>query len=288
MADWNPGLYLKFERERTQPVRDLVARLEVREPSRILDIGCGPGNSTAVLKERWPKASVTGLDNSRAMIEKARRARTDIEWLEADAASDLSHLGAFDVVLANASLQWLPNHAALLPRLFRSVGRGGALAVQIPQFDRMPIAQALSETTRQAEFASFFTGFDDALERLEDAAYYDVLSESSGAVDLWVTHYYHVMEGHEAIIEWMTSTALRPYLDRLPPNQQGPFLAAVLARLRQAYPAQHDGRVLFIFKRLFFIAYRAGERDSSRREAFDRAGGPVESSRAALDERNDR
>src|SRR5690349_18417429 len=222
MADWNPGLYLRFERERTQPVRDLVARLEVREPSRILDIGCGPGNSTAVLKERWPKASITGLDNSRAMIEKARRSRTDVEWLEADAGSDLSHLGTFDVVLANASLQWLPNHEALLPRLFRSVSPGGALAVQVPKFDRMPSAQAVRETA--AEYESFFTGFDEALHRLDDATYYDVLSKSSRAVELWVTHYHHVMEDHAAIIEWMKSTALRPYLDRLPSTQQEPFL----------------------------------------------------------------
>ena len=257
MADWNPALYLRFERERTQPVRDLVARLEVREPSRILDIGCGPGNSTAVLKERWPKASVTGLDNSAAMIEKARRSRTDIEWLKADAASDLSALGTFDVVLANASLQWLPNHEALLPRLFRSVGRGGALAVQIPQFDRMPSAQAIRETTRQPEYQSFFTGFDDALHRLDDAGYYDVLSGASRAVELWVTHYYHVMEEHAAIVEWMKATALRPYLDRLPSTQQEPFLAAVLERLKTVYPTQHDGKVLFIFKRLFFIAYRS-------------------------------
>lgn len=256
MADWNPALYLRFERERTQPVRDLVARLEVREPSRILDIGCGPSNSTAVLKERWPKAAVTGLDNSRAMIEKARRSRSDIEWLEADAASDLSHMGAFDVVLANASLQWLPDHEVLVPRLFQSVGPGGALAVQIPQFDRMPSAQAIRETTRQTEFASFFTDFDDALHRLDDAAYYDVLSGSSRAVDLWVTHYHHVMEDHAAIVEWMKSTALRPYLDRLPSTQQEPFLAAVLERLKQVYPTRRDGKVLFIFKRLFFIAYR--------------------------------
>ena len=256
MADWNPGLYLRFERERTQPVRDLVARLEVREPSRILDIGCGPGNSTAVLKERWPKASVTGLDNSGAMIEKARGSRTDIEWLEADAASDLSHLGTFDVVLANASLQWLPHHEALLPRLFRSVVPGGALAVQIPQFDRMPSAEAIRRTTRQPEYESFFTDFDDALHRLDDAVYYDVLSASSRSLDLWVTHYYHVMEEHAAIVEWMKSTALRPYLDRLPSVQQESFLGAVLERLKQVYPTQHDGRVLFIFKRLFFIAYR--------------------------------
>ena len=131
--------------------------------------------------------------------------------------------------------------------------------MQIPQFDRMPSAHSIRETTRQAEFASFFTDFDDALHRLEDAAYYDVLSELSRAVDLWVTHYHHVMEDHAAIIEWMKPTALRPYLDRLPSTRQEPFLAAVLARLKEVYPTQRDGKVLFVFKRLFFIAYRAAK-----------------------------
>jgi trans-aconitate 2-methyltransferase len=121
----------------------------------------------------------------------------------------------------------------------------------------MPSAQAIRETTRQREFASFFAGFAEALHRLDDATYYDVLVGSSRAVELWVTHYNHVMEDHAAIVEWMKSTALRPYLDRLPSAQQEPFLAAVLERLKPIYPTQHDGKVLFIFKRLFFIAYRA-------------------------------
>ena len=122
---------------------------------------------------------------------------------------------------------------------------------------RRTSAQAIRETTRQSEFKAFFVDFDDTLHRLDDAAYYDVLSDVSRALDLWVTHYHHVMEDHAAIVEWMKSTALRPYLDRLPAAQQEPFLAAVLERLQRAYPAQRDGKVLFIFKRLFFIAYRA-------------------------------
>lgn len=256
MADWNPGLYLKFEHERTQPVRDLVARLEVKTPARILDIGCGPGNSTAVLKDHWSAASVMGLDNSPAMIEQARRSRQDIEWVQADAGADLSHLGTFDIVLANASLQWLPEHAQLLPRLLKSVASNGALAVQIPQFDQMPLAQAMDETSQLPEHAPFFTGFDPGLHRLDEGGYYDVLCGASRALDLWVTHYYHVLENHAAIIEWMKSTAMRPYLAQLPQDRQQGFAGEVLERVKQIYPLQRDGKVLFIFKRLFFIAYR--------------------------------
>lgn len=257
MADWNPGLYLKFERERTQPVHDLIARLHGQNPNRILDIGCGPGNSTAVLKERWPLASVVGLDNSPAMLEQARHSRQGIDFVQADAAADLSQLGAFDLVLANASLQWIPDHHRLLPRLFRIVSPGGVLAVQIPQFDQMPMARAISDTSRGAEYASFFAGFDDTLHRLEEGAYYDVLCDEARALDLWVTHYYHVLENHAAIVEWIQSTAMRPYLNQLPGDRQPGFIAEVLERVKRLYPVQCDGRVLFIFKRLFFVAYKA-------------------------------
>ncbi len=257
MADWNPALYLKFENERTRPTRDLVARVQVQNPRRLLDIGCGPGNSTAVLKERWSDASVTGLDKSPAMVEKAKQSRADIEWVQADAGEDLARFGQFDVILANASLQWLPDHRQLLPRIFESVSPGGALAVQIPQFDRMPMAQALADASRRPEYAAYFTNFDTAICRLEDAAYYDVLCGASREIDLWVTHYYHVLENHAAIVEWIQSTAMRPYLERIPAERQPGFVEQVLERVKQFYPVQTDGRVLFLFKRLFFIAYKA-------------------------------
>ena len=256
MPDWNPALYLKFERERTQPVRDLVARIEQPEPARLLDIGCGPGNSTAVLKNRWPGAKAVGLDKSPAMIERARQSSSAIEWREMDAAGDLSSLGTFDVALANASLQWLPDHRRLLPRLMQLVADGGALAVQIPQFDLMPSAHAIAETSRSPDYAEFFANFDDELHRLDEREYYDALSGCSRTVELWVTHYYHVLENHAAIVDWVKSTAMRPYLERLPVDLHPRFSNDVLEKVKRVYPLQADGRVLFIFKRLFFIAYR--------------------------------
>ena len=171
MPDWNPNLYLKFERERTQPVRDLVARIELPNPERILDLGCGPGNSTGVLKHRWPAAAIIGLDSSAAMIQKAKNSGLAVEWLMADAGSDLSRLGKFDVVVANASLQWLPAHEQLLTRLYQSVKTGGALAVQIPKFPDMPIAQSIAEVTRLPQYAALFAGFESGMHYFGDRFY---------------------------------------------------------------------------------------------------------------------
>ena len=256
MSDWNPELYLKFERERTQPVKDLVARIELPDPARIIDLGSGPGNSTSVLRTRWPKASIMGLDRSPAMIAEARRTCPDLEWIQGDIGADLSHLGSFDLVFANASLQWLPDHRQLLPRLFGLVRRGGALAAQIPKFADMPVARVLQEVTQLPEYGARFTGFDAGWVASEASQYYDVLCGASRAIDLWLTHYHHVLDNHPAVIEFLKPAALRPYLDRLPEDHRAGFTAQVLARIQKQYPAQCDGRVLFIFKRLFLIAYK--------------------------------
>ena len=255
MSDWNPEIYLKFEHQRTQPVRDLVARIELENPTRIIDLGCGPGNSTGVLKERWPSASVVGLDKSAAMLEKAKKTRKDIEWVQGDAGADLSYLGAFDIVFANASLQWIPDHGTLVPRLFKMLKPGGVLAVQVPKFAEMPSGQAIVEVTGLAEYAGFFAGFDSGLHTFEDSLYYEVLHREAQRIELWLTYYYHVLENHEAIIEWIKSTGMRPYLDCLPSEKQEAFTRQVLTRIKALYPTQRDGRVLFLFKRFFFVAH---------------------------------
>jgi len=190
------------------------------------------------------------------MIEKARNARSDIEWVQGDAAADLSHLGAFDLVFANASLQWLPDHRQLMPQLMRSVTSGGILAAQIPKFEEMPMAAAIRETSNLPPYSRFFAGFDPGVHLFEEAVYYEALRDLTRALDLWVTHYYHVLKDHPAIIDWMSSTGLRPFLDRLPEDCRQSFSAEVLERVKRAYPAQSDGKVFFIFKRFFFIAHK--------------------------------
>lgn len=256
MADWNPQLYLKFKKERTLPVYDLIAKIEQEAPRRILDIGCGPGNSTAALVNRFPGAQVTGLDYSPAMIERAKNECPTASFIVGDAGSDLSGLGSFDLVFANAWLQWMPDHEGLLQRLFVLLNQGGAMAIQIPQFDRMPIDYVIDKVAASPDFADFFAGFESGMHFLPDGAYYDVLSISSSDVYMWATEYFHVMEDHSAIIEWISSTGMKPYIERLPEELRGAFISKVLEEIKMVYPSQKDGRVLFPFKRLFFISYK--------------------------------
>ncbi len=257
MSDWKPELYLKFEKQRTQPSVDLATRIDMPLPQRIIDIGCGPGNSTAVLKKRWPGAAITGLDSSPAMIAQARETDSGISWVCADASGDLSALGRFDIVFSNAAIQWMPDHETLLPNLFSLLKSGGVLAVQVPNTTSMPIhiaLQTLIKTEKwRAKLGSASTHSTHAV-----PYYYDILSTLTADIDLWETHYHHVMESHNALVQWYSSTGLRPYLNGLDcETDKTAFLADFEDALKSAYPAQNDGHLLFPFVRIFFIARKA-------------------------------
>lgn len=254
MADWNPNMYLKFGRERTQPAIDLLSQIEIEAPRRIIDIGCGPGNSTILLKYRWPDADITGIDLSQAMIEQAKKDYPDIRFITGDAGGDLSHLGWFDVLFANASLQWIPDHPHLIPRLFGMVNPGGVFAAQIPQFDRMPIACTLHDTASSPKWKGYFADLKPGYLFCPDESYYDLLCRESSGIDLWTTDYYHVMDNHNRIIEMMRSTGIKPYLDRLTPEQGAEFCGDILEGLKNDYPVRADNKVLYPFKRFFVIA----------------------------------
>lgn len=146
MHEWNPDLYLKFEKERTQPVKDLISRIEKDNPERIIDIGCGPGNSTMELKKRWPGAFIVGIDSSENMIKKAKLDYPQLEWIVFDANEDLSPLGKFDIVFSNAAIQWMPGHKELVRKFFGMLNDDGVLAVQVPNTEYMPIRAAIRET----------------------------------------------------------------------------------------------------------------------------------------------
>ena len=257
MSDWDPELYLQFEKERTQPAKDLLARLEKECPARVIDIGCGPGNSTLELQKRFPRAEITGLDSSPAMIEKAKGVSSAIHWVLGDASGDLSQLGRFDVVFSNAALQWMPDHGRLLPRLFSLLEDGGVLAVQVPLFDEMPASGVIKEVSSAEKWENYFSRFQSGMHRFSRSFYYDTLSGLSQVIRMWVTEYCHIMQGHAAIVSWLSSTVLRPCLDRLPESAHEMFLRDISGGLAQAYPAQADGRVIFPFRRLFFTAEKS-------------------------------
>ena len=253
MSDWDAAHYLRFAGERTRPSFDLVARIEVDEPREIIDLGCGPGNSTTVVARRWPKAHLVGLDNSAAMIAAARKTRLPADWKVAD----LTHWSAptpCDVVFCNASLQWVSDHQALIPRLFGQVATGGALAFQVPvpsEAHQLMAALADSERWRglYAEPPRLWVGH-------EPSFYYDLLSGVSPRLDIWTTDYLHVLEGPAAVVDWFQSTGLRPFLTPLPSHEQPHFLDEFRAGIEQLYPRRPNGQVLFSFRRLFIIAYR--------------------------------
>lgn len=253
MPSWDAGQYLQFADERTRPCRDLAARVAL-SPRRVVDLGCGPGNSTAVLMERWPEAEITGVDSSAAMIETAREAHPARTWLTGDIAEWTSDPPC-DLVFSNAALQWVPDHGSLFPRLTKQVAPGGALAVQVPA----NFHAAAHTLMRELAYSKVWSGhFPERVREWfvhEPAFYYDAVAPLAQRVDVWTTEYVHVMDSARAIVEWYKGTGLRPFLDVLSAADRERFLSEYGALLAEAYPKRADGRVLFPFLRLFVIAY---------------------------------
>lgn len=255
MTVWNPNLYLKFRKERTQPARDLLRLIDLDAPAKILDVGCGPGNATSLLAERWPKASITGIDDSPEMIAKARQDYPDIIWLSRDAAGDLSDLTRFDLVFSNAALQWMPNHDLLLPNIFSLLGKGGVLAAQVPNNFDSPVHRAINDAVHSDKWQSYFTeGIRHHYHSAE--TYYRRLTALTPNVKLWETIYYHVMNSLEDIRQWYRGTHLRFYLGLLPGEKRDEFEDEIRVLIEKDFQPQPDGKILFPFRRLFFIAVK--------------------------------
>jgi trans-aconitate 2-methyltransferase len=256
VPSWNSDQYLKFANERTQPAIDLAARVGVDTPARVIDLGCGPGNSTRVVARRWPLATVTGIDSSAAMLAAARKEFPEQTWLQ----SDIAHWQPetpFDVVFSNAALQWVPDHRREFPRLLTQVAAGGALAVQMPANFDAPPHRLMRELATSSAWREHFRVLPREWHVHPPEFYYDVLAPHAKRVELWSTDYHHVLEGLDGIIEWYRGTGLRPWLDALPDDAtRTAFLGAYRARLVPYFPVRADGRVLFPFRRLFVIAYR--------------------------------
>ena len=256
MPSWDAELYLRFADERTQPAVDLISRVSLAHPSRVIDLGCGPGNSTAMLRQRWPTAEVVGLDNSREMINAASQAHPDWTWVEGDIAA-WTAAAPFDLVFSNAALHWVANHAEVMPHLLRQVGPQGALAIQMPAHFRSPVHQLMVEIARNHAWQASMEDAIHAIKVERPAFYYDLLNPYASKLQLWETEYIHVMDGPAAILEWIRGTGLRPFLEALPSEvQKRRFEELFLTGLTMAYPTQKDGRVLFPFRRLFILAYR--------------------------------
>jgi trans-aconitate 2-methyltransferase len=253
---WSAAQYVKFEQERTRPVRDLVARIPNAEVLSAADIGCGPGNSTEVLRERYPQARIIGLDSSPDMISSARKRLPDIVFEVAD-IGEWRPKEPLDVILANAVLQWIPDHERLFPALMAKLGPGGALAVQMPDNLDEPSHRLMGEVASAGPGAAKLKDAANArTERHLADWYFRLLRPHAPHVDVWRTTYFHALAGARAIVEWLKGTGLRPFLDPLEESEREAFLARYEAAVAKAYPAEPDGTVLLPFPRLFVVARR--------------------------------
>ncbi len=255
MSNWNANHYLKFGDERTRAAIDLATRIKLESPKRIVDLGCGPGNSIQVLRSRWPKADICGVDSSPQMIATASETYPNQQWIMGD-VSQWSAAEPFDVVFSNAALQWLPDHRPLMSHLLTLVNDGGALAFQIPSSTYATVRTHIHEISRDPIWNERMHGPRSSLTMHPPSFYYDALIGDVEHLDVWETEYNHIMDSSAAIVDWIASTGLRPFLDVLNDDEKKSFVDELHRRVADSYPTQTDGRVLYPFRRLFVIAYR--------------------------------
>lgn len=254
MADWNPALYRRYEDQRTRPAHELLARVPLISPARVVDLGCGPGNSTELLRQRFPDAELLGVDNSEAMLASARKRLPQVAFVHGDIAAWVPARPP-DLIYANAALQWVPAHETLVPRLFDLLAPGGVLAIQMPDNQQEPTHRLMRELAGEPAWRGHLADAARArAELLGAAGYYDLLARQAAGVDLWHTTYHHVMDSAHAIVEWVQGTGLKPFVDPLPPALAASYLAEYGARIDAAYPPRADGRRLLAYPRLFIVA----------------------------------
>jgi trans-aconitate 2-methyltransferase len=250
---WDPTQYLRYADERLRPALDLTARIPAEAPRRVVDLGCGPGNVTALLKRRWPLAEVTGVDGSAPMLAKAADAAPECRFVRADIAAWTPEAPP-DVLYSNAALHWVGGHRALFPRLLSLLAPGGTLAVQMPAMHTEPLRVLQHEVAANGPWTELLVDVDSARPILDAGVYWDLLKPRAASLDIWETTYLHALQGEDAVVQWATGSSLRPFLDRLPPGFRAEFLRAYADAVRPAYPRRPDGTTLLPFRRLFMVA----------------------------------
>lgn len=258
MSDiWKADQYSRYLDERTQPAIDLLARITDCDPALAVDLGCGTGNSTSLLHKRWPKATIIGLDKSKNMLEEARKDHPSIKWEDGDIANWQPSTPP-DVIFANASLQWLPDHKHLLPKLWNCLHSKGTLAIQMPRNFNAPshqvLLQVVAEGSWREQLLPLLQYGKDYSPVGTPEFYYQLLAPYTSYLAIWQTDYLTVMSGENPVVEWMKGTSLRPLLAVLNENERQQFLSEYSERLQSYYPKQKNGRTLFSFKRLFIVA----------------------------------
>ncbi|KAA3601526.1 MAG: methyltransferase domain-containing protein [Calditrichaeota bacterium] len=251
---WDANQYLKFENKRLRPALELLDRIPLKSPKKILDLGCGTGNVTKIISERWQSSKVIGLDSSQQMLEKAQKFSSEITWQLQDINS-WNPDETFDLIYSNATLHWVKNHTEIFSRLLSKINKNGFLAIQMPLNQKAPSHALMSKVLTELNFCS-----EEFRENLwakaveEPSFYYDLLAPKVKMIDIWTTTYYQIMEGENPIYEWVKSTGLRPVLKNLTEMEKEIFIPEYQKRLRIAYPKQKDRKTIFPFTRLFIVA----------------------------------
>jgi trans-aconitate 2-methyltransferase len=260
-TSWDPNRYERFSDHRLRPALELLDRVPLSDPGLIYDLGCGTGDVTRIIANRWPDATVIGVDNSPEMLAKAKTLPAAIEWIEADIA-DWQPDGAPDLIYSNATLHWLDEHDALFLRLFALLAPGGCLAVQMPQSWPLPSHRLMRETLAHGGANGSPIGPPELRQALDhvwvaDAAhYFDLLSPIAQQIDIWETEYLQVLAGVDPVLGWVSGTGLRPVLNGLSAEDRTIFLSSYSAQLLEAYPERENGQTLYPFRRLFIVATR--------------------------------
>ncbi|RLK55271.1 trans-aconitate 2-methyltransferase [Actinokineospora cianjurensis] len=250
---WDPAKYLSFSDHRARPFFDLLGRVRAESPRAVVDLGCGPGNLTVTMAQRWPNARLTAIDTSAEMVAAARTrgvsaSRADLRDWTPDEATD--------VVVSNAALQWVPDHPDLLAKWASALTPGAWLGVQVPGNFAAPshelIRGLVAEPTWVERLEPVRLREEDAT--LNPDGYAELLTTAGCEVDAWETTYLQRLDGENAVLEWISGTALRPIRAALSDEQWQEFRAELAPRLAEAYPRRADGTTWFPFRRVFFVA----------------------------------
>lgn len=252
---WNPEQYLKFVAPRFRPAQDLLARVPVEAPGTVYDLGCGVGNVTRMLAQRWPAAQLVGVDDSEAMLAQAEKEASAIIW-KCQSIAGWAPEEPADVIYSNAALHWLPEHLTLFPHLMDQLAPGGVLAVQMPRNFGEPSHTLIWETLRAGPWRARLEHLVRPSPVATPDFYYGLVAPLASEVDIWETQYLQVLEGQDPVKEWTKGTWLKQFLDALDAADHPAFEEDYALRLREAYPARADGKTLFPFRRLFIVARR--------------------------------
>ncbi len=258
---WEPQQYGKFVDQRLRPAIELLQRVPLRRARLIYDLGCGSGEPTLAIAERYPDAEIHGVDHSTEMLAAARQTASGIEWLEADIASWAPPQPP-DLIYSNAALHWVANHALQFPRLLAALAPGGCLAVQMPLSWSAPTHQLMRDVLARGGPDGAPLGPATLREQLSEAPvhpaafYYDLLAPLTATLDIWETEYLQVLQGDDPVLAWVRGAGLRPVLNGLSEVDRDVFIATYRERLREAYPQRADGATLMPFRRLFLVASR--------------------------------